>query len=70
MPSILKKRTSNTWKSFCDQGGIQTHDLQNRNLTLYSAKLPSQRQRKSIYNLAGKQMNGQKKITFDILQAS
>lgn len=55
---------------FCDPGAIQTHDLQNRNLTLYSAKLPSQRQRKSIYNLAGKQMNGQKKITFDILQAS
>ena len=54
----------------CDPGAIQTHDLQNRNLTLYSAKLPSQRQRKSIYNLAGKQMNGQKKITFDILQAS
>ena len=54
----------------CDSGGIQTHDLQNRNLTLYSAKLPSQRQCKSIYNLAGKQMNGQKKITFDILQAS
>ena len=55
---------------FCDQGGIQTHDLQNRNLTLYSAKLPSQRQRKSIYNLAVKQMNWQKKITFDILKAS
>ena len=53
-----------------DPVGIQTQDLQNRNLTLYSAKLPSQRQRKSIYNLAGKQMNGQKKITFDILQAS
>ena len=27
--------------SFGDSGGIQTHDLQNRNLTLYSAKLPS-----------------------------
>ena len=25
----------------CDSGGIQTHDLQNRNLMLYSAKLPS-----------------------------
>lgn len=24
---------------FCDPGAIQTHDLQNRNLTLYSAKL-------------------------------
>ena len=23
----------------CDPDGIQTHDLQNRNLTLYSAKL-------------------------------
>lgn len=27
--------------NFCDPGGIQTHDLQNRNLTLYSAKLRS-----------------------------
>ena len=26
----------------CDPCGIQTHDLQNRNLTLYSAKLRSQ----------------------------
>ncbi len=25
--------------TFGDLGGIQTHDLQNRNLTLYSAKL-------------------------------
>ena len=25
-----------------DPGGIQTHDLQNRNLTLYSAKLRDQ----------------------------
>ena len=25
-----------------DPGGIQTHDLQNRNLTLYSAKLRNQ----------------------------
>ena len=81
----MKNKTNEKWKvtkknkkgsalvdtSLCsDSGGIQTHDLQNRNLTLYSAKLPSQRQRKSIYNLAGKQMNGQKKITFDILQAS
>jgi hypothetical protein len=23
----------------CDPGGIQTHDLQNRNLTFYSAEL-------------------------------
>ena len=28
-------------KERSDSGGIQTHDLQNRNLTLYSAKLPS-----------------------------
>ncbi len=26
----------------CDPGGIQTHDLQNRNLMLYSAKLQGQ----------------------------
>ena len=26
---------------FCDPGGIQTHDLQNRNLTLYSTELRS-----------------------------
>ena len=26
---------------FCDSAGIQTQDLQNRNLTLYSAKLRS-----------------------------
>ena len=26
---------------FCDPAGIQTQDLQNRNLTLYSAKLRS-----------------------------
>lgn len=35
----------------CDPGAIQTHDLQNRNLTLYSTKLPSQRLRKSTYNI-------------------
>lgn len=28
-------------KNFSDSDGIQTHDLQNRNLTLYSAELPS-----------------------------
>ena len=27
-----------------DPGGIQTHDLQNRNLMLYSAKLQGRRQ--------------------------
>ena len=27
------------WRLFCEPGGIQTRDLQNRNLTLYSAKL-------------------------------
>ena len=30
-----------------DPGGIQTHDLQNRNLTLYSAKLRDQCLRKA-----------------------
>lgn len=35
----------------CDPVGIQTQDLQNRNLTLYSTKLPSQRLRKSTYNI-------------------
>ena len=29
-------------KGGCDPAGIQTQDLQNRNLTLYSAKLPGQ----------------------------
>ena len=29
------------FKSFGDSGGIQTHDLQNRNLTFYSAELRS-----------------------------
>ena len=33
-PHILFIMDSN-----CDPGGIQTHDLQNRNLMLYSAKL-------------------------------
>ena len=27
----------------CDSDGTQTHDLQNRNLTLYSTELPSQK---------------------------
>ena len=42
---INKKRTtilliySSLVVPICDPGGIQTHDLQNRNLTLYSAKL-------------------------------
>ena len=37
MPHILFIMDSN-----CDPGGIQTHDLQNRNLMLYSAKLQGQ----------------------------
>jgi hypothetical protein len=49
------KATTNTCNSFySDPGGIQTHDLQNRNLTLYSAKLPGQSDckiRKNIYFL-------------------
>ncbi len=45
---LIKKR----FTIFCsDPGGTQTHDLQNRNLTLYSTKLPSQRLRKSTYNI-------------------
>ena len=40
---IKNKREKKTIEIFfslsCDPGGIQTHDLQNRNLTLYSAKL-------------------------------
>ena len=68
--AATKKGAVETTAPLGDSGGIQTHDLQNRNLTLYSAKLPSQRQCKSIYNLAGKQMNRRKKIIFDILKAS
>ncbi len=33
---LLQRISACLW---CDSGGIQTHDLQNRNLTLYSAKL-------------------------------
>ena len=33
------------WDRSCDPAGIQTQDLQNRNLTLYSAKLRSPRVR-------------------------
>ena len=35
MPSAMLLQ----WGEIGDSGGIQTHDLQNRNLTLYSAKL-------------------------------
>ena len=34
---------------YSDSGGIQTHDLQNRNLTLYSAKLRSHKIIVTIY---------------------
>ena len=34
-----------------DPGGTQTHDLQNRNLTLYSTKLPGQMRGKCKHNL-------------------
>ncbi len=38
---VDKEKTDAVWHPFfCDPGGIQTRDLQNRNLTLYSAKLP------------------------------
>ena len=50
LPPIKKKRTDNPGGSGLsvhmhgggDPAGIQTQDLQNRNLTLYSAKLPGQ----------------------------
>ena len=43
-PDISYKKTPNSTlqysgRTFSDPDGIQTHDLQNRNLTLYSAKL-------------------------------
>ena len=37
---------------FCDPGAIQTHDLQNRNLTLYSLSYGAKCGCKSIKNLA------------------
>ena len=47
MLNIKKSQISVTWifaiLLLCDPDGIQTHDLQNRNLTLYSAKLQGQR---------------------------
>ena len=36
---ILHAAEAGDLRYFSDSGGIQTHDLQNRNLTLYSAKL-------------------------------
>ena len=44
-------QTGFTKDSLCDPGGTQTHDLQNRNLTLYSTKLPGQVRGKSKHNL-------------------
>ena len=42
----------NPFTLFCgDPGGTQTHDLQNRNLTLYSTKLPGQMRGKNKHNL-------------------
>ena len=43
-PDISYKKTPNSTlqysgRTFSDPDGIQTHDLQNRNLTLFSAKL-------------------------------
>ena len=47
MLNIKKSQIAVTWifaiLLLCDPDGIQTHDLQNRNLTLYSAKLQGQR---------------------------
>ena len=56
--TLFQNRPHTIYKNIkeSDSGGIQTHDLQNRNLTLYSAKLPSQRQRKSIKNKCRKQI--------------
>ena len=42
----------NSFTLFCgDPGGTQTHDLQTRNLTLYSTKLPGQMRGKCKHNL-------------------
>gem|GEM_PF-6460591 len=48
-----------------DPGGIQTHDLQNRNLTFYSAELRGQLRRKGrAFSRKGKQ---QGKLFFHLL---
>ena len=36
---VIKKKKLTEFQKIGDPGGIQTLDLQNRNLTLYSAKL-------------------------------
>ena len=41
-----------------DPGGIQTHDLQNRNLTLYSAKLRDQNRMQIYRNILNPQILG------------
>ena len=41
IPSPQENPSGEVIQERSDPGGIQTHDLQNRNLTLYSAKLPS-----------------------------
>ena len=49
----------NPFTLFCgDPGGTQTHDLQNRNLTLYSTKLPGQMRGKNKHNLLVSQLLG------------
>ena len=55
-------------RMWCDPGGTQTHDLQNRNLTLYSTKLPNQRLRKSTYNILFKQILVKNIFKYDILR--
>ncbi len=57
-------------RMWCDPGGTQTHDLQNRNLTLYSTKLPSQRLRKSTYNILFKQILVKNIFKYDILKSN
>ena len=44
---------------FCDPAGIQTQDLQNRNLTLYSAKL-----RSLVKTICSKMNNAKVRIFF------
>ena len=43
-----KKKPGINSELLCDPGGIQTHDLQNRNLTFYSAELRDQLELKFI----------------------
>ena len=62
---IVRLQTTIVYEAFVgvsDSGGIQTHDLQNRNLTLYSAKLPSH------FRKAAERLTGAK-VRFFLLSA-